>query len=42
VDYQNTTLSGWQVALNAGDILRFNVVSATTITRVTVALGVAR
>ena len=34
----NTTLTGWTVSLSAGDILAFNVTSATTVTQVTMAL----
>ena len=36
--YQDLTLTGWTKTVNAGDTLRFNVNSDTTITRVTVAL----
>jgi len=36
--YQDFTLSGWTKTVNAGDTLRFNVNSDTTITRVNVAL----
>ncbi len=39
---QDTTLSGWTTAISAGDILRINVASASTVTRVTLALGIAR
>lgn len=39
---QDATLTGWTTALTQGDILRFNVDSATTVTRVTVALRVRR
>jgi hypothetical protein len=39
---QDTTLTGWTVAFAAGDILRFNVNSCTTITRVTLALKVRK
>jgi hypothetical protein len=39
---QDTTLTGWTTAIAAGDILAFNVDSATTITRVTVSLTVTR
>lgn len=35
---EDTTLTGWTTAVTAGDTLRFNVDSATTITRVTVIL----
>ena len=36
--YQDSVLSGWTVNVTAGDVLRFNVDSAATVTRVTVAL----
>lgn len=39
---QNTTLTGWTTAINAGDTLRFNVDSATTVQRVTLSLKVRR
>jgi hypothetical protein len=39
---QDGTLTGWEISLVAGDILRFNVDSVTSIQRVTVALRVAR
>lgn len=39
---QDTTLSGWTTALNAGDILAVNVNSAATITKVTLSLRVSR
>jgi hypothetical protein len=39
---QDATLSGWTVALAAGDILAFNVDSAATITKVTLSLRVTR
>lgn len=39
---QDTTLTGWTTAIAAGDTLRFNVDSITTITRVTLALKVRR
>ena len=39
---QDSTLTGWTTTLAAGDILRFNVDSAATITRVTVSLMVRR
>lgn len=35
---QDTTLTGWATTLAAGDILRFNVDSAATLTRVTLSL----
>jgi hypothetical protein len=37
---QDTTLTGWTTSVSAGDILRFNVDSASTVTRVTLALKV--
>ncbi len=37
---QDTTLTGWTVAVAAGSILRFNVDSASTITRLHLALTV--
>jgi hypothetical protein len=39
---QDATLTGWTTAIAAGDILAFNVVSAATLTRVTLALKVKR
>jgi len=39
---QDTTLTGWTTSFAAGDILRFNVDSASTITKVTLSLTVAR
>lgn len=39
---QDATLTGWTTSITAGDILRFNVDSVTSITRVTVALKVTR
>lgn len=39
---QDATLTGWTTSISAGNILRFNVDSATTITRCTVALTVTR
>lgn len=38
----DTTLTGWTVAVAAGDTLRFNLDSVTTLTRVTVILKVKR
>lgn len=35
---EDTTLTGWTKAVAAGDVLRFNVDSASTVTRVTVVL----
>ena len=34
----DATLTGWTTSISAGDVLRFNVDSASTVTRVTVAL----
>lgn len=39
---QDSTLSGWTTALNAGDIMAFNVDSATTVQRVTLSLLVTK
>ena len=39
---QDSTLTGWTTAIAAGSILRFNVDSAATVTRVTVSLKVTR
>lgn len=39
---QDTTLTGWTVALTKGDILRFNVDSITTLTRVGIFLKVLK
>lgn len=39
---QDTTLTGWTTSITAGDILRFNVDSVTTVTRVTLALKVKK
>ena len=39
---QDNSISGWTTSIAAGDTLRFNVDSATTITRVTLALKVRR
>lgn len=36
----DATLTGWTTSVTAGDIIRYNVDSATTITRVTVILGI--
>lgn len=35
---KSSTLTGWTTAIAAGDVLRFNVSSAATVTRVTLAL----
>lgn len=37
--YQDATLTGWTTSIAKGDILAFNVVSATTVKQVTVALS---
>jgi hypothetical protein len=42
VKSQDATLTGWTLTVNAGDVLAFNVVSATSITRCTVSLKLAR
>lgn len=42
VKYQDTTLTGWTKTISAGDTLRINVDSATTVTRVTLALTLTR
>jgi hypothetical protein len=39
---QDTTLTGWTTTLAEGDVLRFNVDSASTVQRVTLSLGVTR
>jgi hypothetical protein len=39
---EDTTLTGWTASLVAGDYLRFNVDSATTVQRVTLALTITR
>jgi hypothetical protein len=39
---QDTTLTGWTTSIAAGNTLRFNVDSVTTITRLTVALSVTK
>jgi len=40
--YEDTTLTGWTTALAAGDYLRVNVDSATTVTRVALVLTITR
>jgi hypothetical protein len=40
VQSQDTTLTGWTTSVSAGDTIRFNVDSASTITRVTLVLTV--
>lgn len=39
---QNTTLSGWTTAITAGETLRINVDSASTVTRITLILKVVK
>jgi hypothetical protein len=39
---QDSTLTGWTKTLSKGDVLRFNVDSATTVQRVTLSLAVTR
>lgn len=39
---EDSTLTGWTTSLSEGDILRFNVDSASTVTRLTVVLEVIR
>jgi len=39
---KDSTLTGWTTAIDAGDILAFNVDSCTTITRVTISLKVVK
>lgn len=40
--YQDATLTGWTTSISAGDTLRFNVDSASTVTRVVLSLKVTR
>src|SRR5258706_3591679 len=40
--YQDLTLTGWTVAIPAGSTLRYNVRSASTVTRVTVSLAASK
>ena len=42
VKSQDSTLTGWTTTITTGDILRFNVDSITTITRVTLSLKVTK
>ena len=39
---QDTTLTGWTTAIAAGDMLRFNIDSVATITRLTLQLTISR
>lgn len=36
---QDTTLAGWTVACSAGDVIRFNLASASILTRIAITLG---
>lgn len=38
----STTLTGWTTTITAGDVLAFNVNSASTVTRITVTLSINR
>jgi hypothetical protein len=42
VKSEDATLTGWTTAVAAGDTLRFNVDSVTTITRVVLTLEVTK
>jgi hypothetical protein len=42
IKYSNTTLTGWTLGINAGDIIRVNIDSCSTIQRFTMALTVTR
>ena len=42
IKYQDNVLTGWTKTITAGDILRFNVDSVTTITRCTLSLKVIK
>jgi hypothetical protein len=42
IKYQDSVLTGWTTAVNAGDVLRFNVNSATSVTRFLIELTIAR
>jgi hypothetical protein len=42
IKYQDFVLSGWTTTVNAGDVLRFNVNSATSVTRFLIELTIAR
>jgi hypothetical protein len=39
---QDSTLTGWTTSVTAGDILRFNVNSATTITKCVLVIGITK
>jgi hypothetical protein len=38
----SSTLTGWTTTISANDVLRYNVDSATTITRVTLSISITR
>ena len=38
VKNQSSTLTGWTTGISAGDIIRFNVDSASTLTRITLSI----
>lgn len=40
--YQDSTLTGWTLGITAGDVLRFQVISSSTITQLTCALQLRR
>ena len=40
--YTDSTLTGWTISISAGDILRYNVDSVTSLTRCTVILNVTK
>lgn len=42
IRYQDTTLTGWTVDINRGDVLQFLVVSSSTVKQVTCALELTR
>jgi len=42
VKSQDSTLTGWTTAITAGDTLRFNVDSITSITRITLSLKITK
>jgi len=42
IKYQDTTLTGWTVDINVGDVLKWEVVSSSTIGKLTCALRLRR
>lgn len=42
VDYTDPALTGWTTAINANDVLRFNIDSAATVQRATIQLTVRK